>query len=55
MLTTTSAPAAACSAMGPSGTQESSQTDRPTVTPLISTSGSPPSPATKYRCSSNTV
>ena len=55
MLTTTSAPAAACSEMGPNGTHESSQMDSPTTTPLISTRGSRPSPGTKYRFSSKTV
>ena len=55
MLTISSAPAAACSAMGPNGTQESSQIERPMVTPATSTSGPLPSPAVKYRCSSKTV
>jgi hypothetical protein len=39
MLTTTSAPPAACTAIGPVGLKASSQIDTPTRTPPTSTSG----------------
>ena len=57
MLTTSSAPPAACTAMGPLGLQASSQMVTPTRTPPMtySSSGSVRSPGVKYRASSNTA
>jgi hypothetical protein len=53
-FTTTSAPARACSATGPSGNQTSSQIDTPIRTPATTWKGKVPEPGLNHRCSSKT-